>query len=262
MDSGKAFLQDVGLADLQFPMRVASRREPAGQATVATIAVNARILAEFEASWIDRFMQVLHGHRDHIGTATLRANIGDYVRALDAKSVRIRFDYPYFVEKTTPVAQERCLVQHACSYTASAGAAGEGVAFRVEVPVVTTYPGSGTDTPGGLFGQRSVVTVETRSRAEVLPEDLVDLVDGLALSPMYSYLTREDREAVIARIHAERRTSVELVEEVRAALARRDDLDAFSVRCVNFGMLHLHSTLVGTEKSRWIPGSGLEDEEI
>jgi GTP cyclohydrolase I len=262
MSSDKAFLQDVGMTDLPFPMRVSSREDPDGQMTVANISVKARIMAEFDASWIDRFIQVLHGHRDLIGTASLKSNIVDYVERLEASSVQIRFDYPFFIEKTTPVSKEKCLVEYKCAYTASMGASGSSVGFRIRIPVVTTYPGTELDAPGGLFGQLSIVTVETTSREDIYPEDLVEIVDGHALTPMYSFLTREDREAVIRRIHKEKRTSDALIESVEASLARRPELEKVAVTCANFGMLHPYSTLIGTEKSRWIPNSTFEEEEI
>jgi len=34
----------------------------------------------------------------------------------------------------------------------------------------------------------------------------------------------------------------------------------YSVRCANYGMLHSYSTMVGTEKSSWVPYSGEADE--
>ena len=264
MSTDKAYLQDVGMADLPFPMRVASQVEPTGQATVATISISARILADFEANWIDRFIQVLHSHRDRICTATLKSNLADYITHLQAKSVRVRFDYPFFVEKKTPVSGEKCLVQYLCAFTASAGSGSSvpAVNFRIRIPVVTTYPGSTGDAPGGLFGQRSLVTIEARSQTDIFPEELVTLVDDFAVSPLYSFLTRDDQEFVIKRIHSQHTTSVELVDKVKNALARRADIEWYSVTSANYGMLHSYSTMIGTEKNRWTPSSSFDDDDI
>jgi len=38
-------------------------------------------------------------------------------------------------------------------------------------------------------------------------------------------------------------------DEIKGELARNR-------RCSNFGMLHSYSTVIGTEKSRWVPFSG------
>ena len=56
----KKFLVDVEMKDLPFPMRVISKKDSEGQPTVADISISARIMQEFEARWIDRFIRVLH----------------------------------------------------------------------------------------------------------------------------------------------------------------------------------------------------------
>ena len=120
MVDAKKFLVDVEMNDLPFPMRVISKKDSEGQPTVADISISARIMQEFEARWIDRFIRVLHQCRDSIGTGTLRTNIVDYMKELSASNVRVDFHYPYFVEKLTPVSKEKCMVRYFCTYSAKA----------------------------------------------------------------------------------------------------------------------------------------------
>jgi GTP cyclohydrolase I len=262
MAAERKFLVDVGVDHIPFPMHVASRVKPEGQPTVAQITINARIMQEFEARWIDRFIHVLHQHRDYVGTETLHRNIHDYVKTLSAAMVRIDFDYPFFIEKRTPVTRERCLVQYRCTYSAKASSLEDDakIVFRIQVPCITTYPVSDPDDPGGLFGQLSVIDLEVESREQIYPEDLVELVDEHALAPVYSFLDEEDQVALIHRIHSQKKTSVVVVDEIRAQLARNRAFDWYSVRSSNHGMLRSYSTVIGTEKSSWIPFSGDEAE--
>ena len=175
MNDNKRFLVDVGMKDLPFPMRVSSRREPEGQATVARISISARIMQEFEARWIDKFINIVHRHRDRIGTDFLRTNILDYKTELNATAIRIDFRYPYFVEKTTPFSGEPCLVQHLCTFSARTTVVDGSpkVRFGMEIPCITTYPGSAAGKSGGLFGQSSSVAIEVESGEDLYPEDLV-----------------------------------------------------------------------------------------
>ncbi len=78
------FLVEVGMRGLPFPIKVLSMANPEGQATVAEISASARIMREFEARWIDKFIQILHRHRGAIGTTTLRKNILVYASACGA----------------------------------------------------------------------------------------------------------------------------------------------------------------------------------
>lgn len=257
MLSKKRFLVDVGIRDLPFPMKVISRENPDGQSTIANISISTRIMQEFEARWIDKFIQIVHEHRDRIGTKTLKVNIHDYLKELQATMVKIDFEYPFFIEKITPVSKQKCLVRHICTYSAKLSAVDEKpkVLFKVEVPVITTYPGSAPNKPGGLFGQLSIVVVEVEALEDVYPEDLIELIDKHALSPIYSFLSEEDQVFIIQKVHSEEKSSVIVTDEIKDELARNQSINWYSVRCSNYGMLHSYSTIISTEKSMWVPFS-------
>ncbi len=260
----KRFLMDVGLSSLPFPIRVSSRNNPEGQYTIADISIQARIMQEFEARWIDKFIQIIHRHRDRIGADTVRTNILVYLAELNASMVRAEFQYPFFVEKITPVSREKCLVKYQCSYAAKASTADQNgkIMFRIEIPVITTYPGSMMKEAGGVFGQLSVVSLEIHSRKDFFPEDLVEMVDRHALAPVYSFLTPDDQAHVIKMVHSQSKSSVIVTDEIKDELASNPEIDWYAVRCVNYGMLHPYTTIIETEKSMWVPFSGYESGEI
>jgi GTP cyclohydrolase I len=261
MQEEKRFLVDVAMQNLPFPVRAQSRVNSDGQPTVANISVTARIMQNFEARWIDKFIQILHRQRDAIGTHWLHDHIHEYLKELQAAMVRIDYDYPFFVEKQAPASGEKCLVRYRCVTSAQARSVGAPpeVAMKMEIPCITTYPVSESMTPGGLFGQMSVIEMEVRSEKEVFPEDLVELVDRHALAPVFSFLTESDQVELIRRIHAEKKTSVVVLDGIKAELARRQDVSWYMVRSSNFGMLHSYSTVIQTHKSAWVPFSGYDD---
>ena len=257
-EKGRAYLVDVGIQQLPFPIRVRSRKDPAGQPTVANIAIKARIASEFEARWIDRFIQIVHKHRDNIGPATVRHNIMDYVSELHANSVRVDMAYPYFVEKRTPVSNEPCLVRYNCCYSGQYPAldGGSRIILKIECPVITTYPVTLAEgRHARTLPQLSIVELEVETDKDTYVEDLVELVDSHGLAPIYSFLTEDDQRAIIERTQTELQYSVDLADEIREALARNPDVRWYSVRCSNLGMLHNYTTVIGTEKSFWVPGS-------
>lgn len=262
MADRKRFLVDVGIKDLPFPMKVASKVDPNGQPTIANISISARIMREFEAQWINKFIQIVHQHQERMGTKTLAVHVLDYLKELEASAVKMDFTYPYFVEKLTPVSKEKCLVRYLCIYAAKAFSLGAQakILFKIEIPIITTYPGSDPEKPGGLFAQLSVMEVEVESQKEIYPEDLVEVVDRHALMPIYSFLTREDQTFVIQKVHSEEKSSVVVADEIKEDLAQNHDIDWYSVRSFNYGMLHSYSTVIGTEKRMWVPSIGDEEE--
>jgi len=236
MPNEKRTLVDVGMKNLTFPMKVSSRRDSEGQASIANISISARIMHEFEARWIDKFIQILHRHRDEIGTATLRKNIIDYSKELNASSVRISFAYPFFVEKLTLVSKQKCLVRYHCTYSAKTPSIDDQpkITLAMDIPVITTDPASIPENTGGLLGQLSVVTVEVQSREEVFPEDIVELVDKHALSPTYSFLTPDDQIAIIQKVHSQTKSSVVMTDEIKNDLVHDPNIIWYSVKCANF----------------------------
>ena len=264
MNSEKTFLVDVGMKDLPFPIKAMSRCVSDGQLTVAGISISARIMREFEARWIDTFIQIVHQHRDRIGTATLKQNIMDYFKALHATAITLSLDFPFFYEKLTPVSREKCLVRYLCTYTVKANslAGAPKAILKINIPALTTYPVSVPEVKGGLFSQLSIITLEVEPRKEIFPEDLVDLVDRHALASIYSFLTAEDQIYLINKAHSENKPSVAVLGEIKNELAHNENIEWYAVSSANYGMLHSYSTVIGTEKSMWIPFSGYESGEI
>ncbi len=261
MTDSKRFLVDVGIKDLPFPMKVRSREHLEGQATVANISISARIMQRFEARWIDAFIRVLHRQRDQVGTEWLTQNVEAYLDELNASRVRIDFNFPFFVEKLTPVSQEWCLVRYMCTRSSNLFSAHSKPSnwLRMEMPCITTYPVSSLALSGGLFGQLSVFDIEVESNGVVYPEDLVDIVDRHAVAPIYSFLTEVDQAFIIDQVHSVEKNSVVVTDEVKGELAHDKAITSYSVRCTNFGMLRPYSTFLATEKNKWVPDSGWEE---
>lgn len=260
MVNERKFLVDVGIKDIPFPIRVISKNDPEDQHTIANITVTARIMRAFEARWIDNFIKILHHHRERLSLKTLKIIIDEYLEEFKAEKVRMDFEYPVFIEKITPVSEERCLVKYMCTHSAEAysGKDEPVVTFRMEVPCITTYPGAIPERPEGLFGQLSTVAVTVKSRKEVFPEDIVKIVDTHALAPVYSFLNDEDQIFIIQKVHSETKSSVVMIDEIKDTLAHLKDIDWYSVRCYNYAMLHSYSTIIGTEKCHPVTQSGIE----
>lgn len=249
------FLQDVGVKNVPIPLIALSKTNPDGQHTVANVSISARIMQEFRADWIDRCIQVLHKHG--IGTVqkNLRTNIVDYLTLLNASAVKVELEYPFFVKKTTPASREKCQVRYVCTCTAKITSTNSvpTVLFKIEIPVITTYPVKLGGSQGGLFAQTSTVTVELESGKDIFPEDLIEIVEKHALSPVYSFLTTEDQEHIIKKVHSVEITSVDMIDGIKTDLAGNTDISWYSVTSTNYGILHSYTTFINTEKSDWIP---------
>ena len=258
------FLVEVGIRDVRLPIKATSRANEEGQHTVAAASIYARIMRDFEAAWIDRFIQILHHSKREAKIGSMRSIVHECRESFQAELVGLELSYPVFVEKTTPVSGGCCLVEYACRYSAIFPSIERNtkVTFNIKIPCITTYPVSEQQGPGGLFAQLSIVTIKALSKSDLYPEDLVAVVDSHALAPMYSYLTLEDQKEIIERVHSRRKTSVVLVDEIEKDLSLNKKIDFYTVSCSNFGLLHSFSTLIATEKNHWSPWNVMEDSEL
>ncbi len=264
MKEEERFLVEVGIRDVRVPITANSRASADGQHTVASVSIFARIMREFEAAWIDRFIQILHQSKREARIDSMQSIVRECRESFRAEFVGLEMSYPVFVQKKTPVSTETCLVEYACSYSAVFPSVEHGtkVTFEIKIPCITTYPVSELDGAGGLLAQLSVVSIKALSKSDLFPEDLVTIVDSHALAPMYSFLTLEDQKEIIERVHSRRKTSVVLVDEIKEDLALDKKIDFYTVRCGNFGLLHSFSTLIATEKNYWSPWNVMDDSEL
>ena len=248
---------DVALKDLSFPIKVLSRESNGGQITTANVSLSARIVQKHDERWLDDFIRIIQQHHNQVSTATLRADLADYLKNTNAIGVNVEIDYPYFIEKVTPASHQKCLVQYRCTYSARMSATDKvpRITFKIDVPVITTDPASNSNRPNHLFGQLSVVTLEIQSYSDFYPEDLVDMVDRHALSPVYSLLAPEDKSWMIEKVHSQQKSCILMADEVKADLAHTDGIDWYAVHCANFSMLQSYNTAVGTQKSMWVPSN-------
>lgn len=257
MENEKRFLVDVGLSGLVLPIKVISQKNSGGQQTIANISINARIMKEFEAGWIDTFIKIAHSHKGTIGTETLSKNILDYLNALKASSVKIDFDYPFFAEKQTPVSAEKCLVCYQCRYSCKISDIEKipGISFKISIPVITTYPVQEYNDKTELLAQTSIVELEIEPLKDLFPENLIEIVDRHALSPVYSFLTEKDQKYLIKKLHTDKKTSVVMLDEIKESLASNKNIAWYRLKSFNYGILHSYHTIIGTEKSMWVPYS-------
>lgn len=262
METEKRFLVDVGMAGLPFPVKVISEKNKDGQQTIAKISVNARIMKEFEAKWIDKFIKIAHSHMGKICTMALKINIMDYLNEMNASMVKIDFDYPFFAEKQTPVSGEKCLVSYQCMYSCKASIIEKEpkIIFKISIPALTTYPVSDLKQKSSLFAQTSIVELEIESEKDIFPEELISIVDRYALSPVYSFLTEEDQKFLINKLHSEKKTSVVMLDEIKEELSLNKNISWYRLQCSNYGILHSYHTIISTEKSIWVPYCNIHDD--
>jgi GTP cyclohydrolase IB len=95
-------IDEVGISELRYPVRVAGRGGVV-QASVAVVSAAVELAADLRGTHMSRFVQALGEHLtilDPGACAALAKHLGE---RLNSSSATVNFEFPYFIERTAPV---------------------------------------------------------------------------------------------------------------------------------------------------------------
>jgi len=241
-------LDRVGVKGLSHPVRIRDRsgreHEVAG-----TVRAFVSLPAQARATHMSRFLAALSRQSAPLDGGSLRSLLEEIREGLGAPSAGIEVSFPFFVDKTAPSTGSRSTM--ACEARLHAVL---DSSFRlttgVRVPVMTLCPCSvrAQGLPG--LAQRGYVSVSVRSARAVTLEDLVDLVERCASSPVYPLLRAEDERALLASALARPLFVEDIVRNAAQALDGTDGIEWYEVEAENLESAHDHSAFASCERGR------------
>lgn len=238
-DSRNIPINQVGIKDLQFPIRV--RTEEGEQSTVARITMTVHLNADQKGTHMSRFVALMEEQTEAIDFAILRVLTKKMLTLLDSDAGRISLAFPFFRYKTAPVTGIRSLMDYQVTLS---GEVAEGDYFhslKVVVPVTSLCPCSKEISQYGAHNQRSHVTVTLHGHREISVEEVVDLVEREASCQLYGLLKRPDEKFVTERAYENPKFVEDMVRDIAGALRADARVERFVVESENFESIHNHS---------------------
>ena len=248
MDSRGVEIQKVGVKGVEFPLIV--QRKDAEDITIYSSVTSAVTLpAHYKGTHMSRFVEVLNEWRcKHLLGVDVKGCLEAIISKLNAKSGYIKFDFKYFISKTSPVTGISAPMCYNCSFEAILNDFGEeDEEYRfylgVKVPVTTLCPCSKEISDYGAHNQRALVSVKiTYSEDEhVWIEDLISSVEKCASSALYPLLKREDEKYVTEKAYDNPKFVEDVLRDVVLLLRKNDIIDSFEVECESMESIHNHS---------------------
>jgi GTP cyclohydrolase IB len=249
-------IQRVGVTNLRYPIAVLDRQNEK-QETVASFTLSVNLPHQFKGTHMSRFIEVLNDHRGDVTMFTVPKILADLQQRLDSESARLEVTFPYFLDRTAPVSGAVSMMDYQCAFVGEVHGETEDFVLRVQVPVTSLCPCSREISDYGAHNQRGYVTVELRTRPSetgdaqmVWIEEIVEVVERSASSPVYPLLKRPDERAVTMNAYENPVFVEDLVRNV--ALALRDDqrVEWFSVEALNQESIHNHDAFARLEWTR------------
>ena len=241
-------IDSVGVTGLAYPIEVRDRNEKI-QHTVAMVEMSVSLPRDYRGTHMSRFIEILNSCNGHVTLQNLEHIASNLKRHLDAEKAELKFSFPYFAMRKAPVSGAPSFTRYDVVFWASRG---EGFDFTltVTVPVNTLCPCSKEISERGAHNQRAEVTVTVRMDHLVWIEELVDIVEESASSPVFTLLKREDEKFVTERAYDNPRFVEDVVREVAVRLDDDPRVLWYSVRVVSHESIHAHEAFASLTRDK------------
>ncbi len=232
-------IDKVGVKDIRYPIVVLDKKSRY-QHTVASVNLYVDLPHHFKGTHMSRFIEILNEHRGEITIKSFPEILTRMKKRFNATTAHLEVEFPYFIEKRAPISRARGLMEYRCRFC---GALKDTLDFMLEVrvPVLTLCPCSKEISQYGAHNQRGAVTVGARFRGFVWIEDIVDVVEASASSPVYSLLKRRDEKYVTEHAYENPMFVEDVVRETALNLRRLEEITWARIEAENMESIHNHS---------------------
>lgn len=249
-------IQRVGITNLRYPIVVLDRAR-SRQETVASFTLSVNLPHQFKGTHMSRFIEVLDEHRGEVTMTTVPVILSDLRDRLHAESARIEVEFPYFLERSAPETGATAMMDYRCAFIGEVDGKDSDFILQTEVPVTSLCPCSREISDYGAHNQRGYVTVDLRTLRDesgadqmVWIEEVVEIVEASASSPVYPLLKRPDERIVTMRAYENPVFVEDLVRSVAMTLQDDPRVAWFRVHALNQESIHNHDAFAQIEWSR------------
>ncbi len=245
-DSRKIDIDKVGVKDIRYPIVVLDKKNKT-QHTVASLNMYVDLPHHFKGTHMSRFVEILNECRGEMTVENFPVILERMRERFDASTAHLEVEFPYFIEKEAPVSKARGLMEYKCRFS---GAHGEVTDFllEVEVPVSTLCPCSKEISEFGAHNQRGIIKIGVRFTGFVWIEDIIDVAERAASSPVYSLLKRSDEKFLTEHAYNNPRFVEDVVREVALGLKGIDGIKRARIEAENLESIHNHSAYACLER--------------
>jgi GTP cyclohydrolase I len=252
-DSRELTIAAAGVRSVRHPLTFVDR-DGVAQHTVAQCDLSVQVPKDVKGAHMSRFIELLGEREDALSVATIRQFAAAMNSRLNAERGQLSLSFPWFVKKAAPVSGVVSMMDYSVTLKAWCHEEAARVLLSVAVPATSLCPCSKDISDYGAHNQRSVITIsvepDMHSGAEIFIEDLIDLAESAASSPVYGVLKRPDEKFVTEAAYDTPKFVEDLVRDVAGPLDSDARIAAYSVDVENFESIHNHSAFARIERDK------------
>lgn len=236
-------IQKVGVKDVEIPL-IIQRKNDTDSVVWAKATASVSLPNHYKGTHMSRFIEVLNEWRTkNMLGVDIKGCLKNIVEKLDAKSGDLKFEFKYFIDKTSPVSKLVAPMCYDCSFIGTYSDDEYKFYLGVKVPVTTLCPCSKEISDFGAHNQRSVVDLKINydDDSHIWIEDLVEDIEKCASAPVYSLLKREDEKFVTEQAYSNPKFVEDLLRDVIVSLKNKPEIRSFELMCESYESIHNHS---------------------
>ncbi|MEO0082941.1 MAG: GTP cyclohydrolase FolE2 [candidate division WOR-3 bacterium] len=239
-------IDKVGVKNLRYPILLSDKAHKK-QHTIANINMSVNLPHNFRGTHMSRFVEILSRFHREIAIHNIGNILKTMKQELNAESAHIEIQFPYFIEKKAPVSGAVGLMGYQCKFIGNLTDKVRLI-LGVTIPITTLCPCSKEMSAKGAHNQRGEIKVMVRFKGFFWIEDLIELVENCASSPVYSLLKREDEKYVTEQAYNNPVFVEDVVRNVALKLDAHPDITWYHVEVESFESIHNHDAYAELEK--------------
>ena len=249
---------EVGISGIRYPVAVWDR-EHGRQNTVAEVSMSVDLRPDVKGAHLSRFVEILHNCAGELSLHAMPVILDELRQRLGSHRAQFRADFPYFMQRTAPVTGSAALMDYQCQLSGRTEGSGTVRTLAARVPVSSVCPCSKAISDYGAHNQRGHIALQVQPRdkggvpATVWLEELIEIAEASASSPVFPLLKRPDERYVTMRAHDNPVFVEDMARTAARALSGDGRVAWFGVEAVNDESIHNHAAFARID-SRQLPG--------
>jgi GTP cyclohydrolase I len=237
-------IEKVGVNNVHLPFLIKTK-DGAFQSVLAKIKMTVDLPQEFKGTHMSRFIEILSDwSQKPIAYREMEYILIDTIDRFHAKRANLDIGFKYFIEKTAPVSKRKSMLDYGCLFSGSLTKGGTtDFILGLDVPFTSLCPCSKEISKYGAHNQRGLMKVKIKHKQGhfIWLEDLAEMMEEKASSPVYPLLKREDEKYVTERAYENPKFVEDVLRDLVIAFRQTEGVSWFEIECENYESIHNHS---------------------
>lgn len=241
-------LERVGIKDLEWPIKVLDK-ERGHQQTVAKIEIAVDLKHYIRGIHMSRFIEIMN-ELEELKPKSLEEMLRKIKEKLQAERSYLKMSFPYFIYKSAPISKIESPNKIEAIIDAELFKVFNMI-IGVKVPIHTLCPCSKEISDYSAHNQRAIAEIYVKSKSMIWFEDLVEIAEKNASSPIFALLKRPDEKYITEHAYDNPKFVEDVVRDIAIELEKNNSIEWYKIEVTSMESIHNHNAFACLEKG-WL----------